>query len=94
MWESWAPHFGITGKVGGHPDWAGRVGIDSQRVGLECGPLGGFTAVVPVTPNASWTWFVTIAFTKASRWHQETWSPPASVSRSSTGGHTLEETAA
>lgn len=49
MWESWAPHFGITGKVGGHPDWVGRVGIDSQRVGLECGPLGGFTAVVPVT---------------------------------------------
>lgn len=45
-------------------------------------------------PNASWTWFVTIAFTKASRWRQETWSPPASVSRSSSGGHTLEETAA
>lgn len=49
MLESWARHFGITGKGGGHPDWAGRDGVDSQRVGRECGPWGGLTAMVPVT---------------------------------------------
>jgi hypothetical protein len=44
--ESWARHFG---KGGGHPDWAGRDGVDSQRAGRECGPWGGLTAMFPVT---------------------------------------------
>lgn len=43
MLESWAQHFG---KGGGHPDWAGRDGVDSQRAGCEC---GGLTAMFPVT---------------------------------------------
>lgn len=47
--ESRAQHFGITGKGGGHPAWAGRVGVDSQRVGCEYGPLGGLTAAAPGT---------------------------------------------
>lgn len=34
MVESWTQHFGIT-------DWVGRVGVDLQRVGLECGPRVG-----------------------------------------------------
>lgn len=47
----WSPglYLGISGKSGGHPDWVGRVGVDLQGVGLECGPSGGLTAMAPVT---------------------------------------------
>lgn len=27
------------------------------------------------SPNASWTWFVTVVFIMASRWHEDKWSP-------------------
>lgn len=48
MLESWAQNSGITGKGGGLPDWVGGL-VLIQRAGLECGHLGGLTAVVPVT---------------------------------------------
>lgn len=60
-------------ESGGHPDLGGE---------------GGLTVMVSVTRmNASWTWFITVVFIMASRWHQEKWNP------CSAGGQTLEETA-
>lgn len=70
---SWTRYFGTTGESGGHPDLGGE---------------GGLTGMVSVTRmNASWTWFITVVFIMASRWHQEKWNP------CSAGGQTLEETA-
>lgn len=47
--SAWTRYCGITGKKRRTPLRVGRVGVESPRVGLECGPLGGLAAKLPVT---------------------------------------------
>lgn len=53
-------------KVKDTLDWVGRVGVWFAE--------GGAHSHGSSQPSASWTWFITIVFIMASRWHREKWS--------------------
>lgn len=90
---------GIVGNGGGNALPAetlagvGWCGLLVERVGIECAPWGGPAAGIPAEgyKNASWTVVCYYSVHHGEQMAPRELEPLASMSRSSAGGETLEE---